>query len=424
MFKHKYTRRNLLLMTVLTVKHFEALDNVDPLASYRELFELPTNTIYADGNSLGAMPKAAMACAEQVVKEEWGNQLIRSWVSNDWINSSSRIGNKVAPLVGAESGEVLVCDTTSINIFKLAAAAMELNSGRCKIISETGNFPTDLYMLQGLERFSKGRVELVVLPKEDIFDAVDENTALVVLTHVHYKTGFRFDMKAVTAQVHAKGALMLWDLSHSVGAMNVSLNEYDVDFAVGCGYKYLNGGPGAPAFLFVAERHQRNIQSPLSGWLGHSSPFAFVDDYQPADDIKRMLCGTPSVVASSLLEVGVDIMSSVDMLLIRDKSIQLGNLFIQLVEQCCPEFTLISPKDDSLRGSHISLIHKEGYAITQALIAQGIIGDFRAPNVLRFGLTPLYMSYLDIWNIIQAIVDVMTYEKWNNVEFKTVQAVT
>ncbi|MFT5521903.1 MAG: kynureninase [Enterobacterales bacterium] len=411
-------------MAVLTTEHFEELDKVDPLSSCRELFDLPSNTIYADGNSLGAMPKAAMACAEQVVKVEWGNQLIRSWVSSDWINASTRIGNKIAPLIGAEGSEVLVCDTTSINIFKLAAAAMELKSGRCKIISEVGNFPTDLYMLQGLERFSNGRVELVVLPKEDILDAIDENTALVVLTHVHYKTSFRFDMKAVTAQVHEKGALMLWDLSHSVGAMHVSLNEYAVDFAVGCGYKYLNGGPGAPAFLFVAERHQKNIQSPLSGWLGHSSPFAFVDDYQPADDIKRMLCGTPSVVACALLEVGVDIMTSVDMQLIREKSIQLGDLFIQLVEQRCPEFTLISPKDASIRGSHISIVHKEGYAIMQALIAENIIGDFRAPNVLRFGITPLYMSYLDIWNLVQALVDVMAFEKWNEEEFKTVQAVT
>jgi len=411
-------------MTTLTAEHFKRLDAEDPLAYCRELFELPENTIYADGNSLGAMPKDAFACAEHVVKEEWGNQLIRSWVSSDWINASTRVGDKIAPIIGASDGEVLVCDSTSVNLFKLAAAALELNSGRCKIITEIGNFPTDLYILQGLEKFSKGKIELVVLAKDDILDAIDEDTALVVLTHVHYKTGSRFDMEAVTAKTHQKGALMLWDLSHSVGAMNLSLNDCEVDFAVGCGYKYLNGGPGAPAFLFVAKRHQDNVQSPLSGWLGHSSPFAFDDDYVPANGVKRMLCGTPSVVGCSLLEVGVDIMTSVDMKLIRKKSIQLGDLFIQLLEQRCPEFTLVTPKEASLRGSHISITHEEGYAIMQALIAQNIIGDFRAPNVLRFGITPLYMRYLDIWDLVQALVDVMTFEKWNNEAFKKVQAVT
>lgn len=402
------------------------MDNSDPLNSFREKFALADNTCYLNGNSLGVRPVAAAARAQQVVEQEWGVDLIRSWNINNWIELPQRLGDKISTIVGADAGEVLVADSTSVNLFKLAAAAIKLNPGRRKIISEPGNFPTDLYILQGLEKFLDGKIELVVCPVDEMAAAIDEDTALVVLTHVHYKTGRMLDMPAITAQAQSKGALMLWDLSHSAGAVPVDLNAANADLAIGCGYKYLNGGPGAPAFLYVAKRHQAKLEQPLSGWFGHANPFAMQDDYQPAPGIERTLCGTTSVLAACVLEVGIDIMASADMEQLRAKSVAMSDLFIELVESRCAEFgfTLVSPKDASVRGSQISLTHPHGFAIMQALIARNIIGDFRAPDILRFGFTPLYLRYVDVWDCVDALVDIMQSESWKDPAFNKLTAVT
>ncbi len=411
-------------MSELTRLDFEVMDKNDPLAEFRELFELAEGQIYLDGNSLGVLPKATKKRMQEVVEREWGQELIRSWNSSDWINIPRRVGDKIASFIGAKAGEVVICDSTSVNLFKLAAAAVKMNPGKRKIISEPGNFPTDLYILQGLVEFLGDQLELVTVPRDEIEAAIDEDTALVVLTHVHYKTGKLFDMDAITARAQAQGALMLWDLSHSAGAVPVDLNAAGADFAVGCGYKYLNGGPGAPAFLFVAERHHAQARQPLSGWFGHANPFEFSDHYAPAPGIERNLCGTSSVMASSALEVGVDIMASVSQQRLREKSIKLCDLFIELIETRCPEFTILSPRDSSERGSQVSMGHEQGYAIMQALIQRQVIGDFRAPNVLRFGFTPLYVRYVDIWDSVSVLVDIMKNDSWNCEEFKTKTAVT
>lgn len=401
-------------------------DQEDELAGFREQFHLPDNLIYMNGNSLGVMPRQALARAQDVVEREWGNDLIRSWNINHWIDLPQRLGNKIARLVGADEGEVIVCDSTSVNLFKLAAAAVRMQPGRSKIISEPGNFPTDLYVLQGVEQFSDGRVQLHTVEREQLLEAIDEDTAVVVLTHVHYKSGSMFDMAALTARAHEKGALILWDLSHSTGAVPVDLNGVGADFAIGCGYKYLNGGPGAPAFLFVARRHQATLQQPLSGWFGHANPFAMRDDYEPAPGIERTLCGTTSVIGASVLEVGVDLMVAADMTKVRAKSVKMGELFITLVEQRLQGqgFTLVSSKDSTQRGSQVSLRHEQGYAIMQALIARGVIGDFRAPDILRFGFTPLYLRYVDIWDALEVLADIMARGEWQSSEYQVRTKVT
>ncbi|PPC76868.1 kynureninase [Pokkaliibacter plantistimulans] len=401
-------------------------DQEDELAGFREQFHLPDNLIYMNGNSLGVMPRQALARAQDVVEREWGNDLIRSWNINHWIDLPQRLGNKIARLVGADEGEVIVCDSTSVNLFKLAAAAVRMQPGRSKIISEPGNFPTDLYVLQGVEQFSDGRVQLHTVEREQLLEAIDEDTAVVVLTHVHYKSGSMFDMAALTARAHEKGALILWDLSHSTGAVPVDLNGVGADFAIGCGYKYLNGGPGAPAFLFVARRHQATLQQPLSGWFGHANPFAMRDDYEPAPGIERTLCGTTSVIGASVLEVGVDLMVAADMTKVRAKSVKMGELFIALVEQRLQGlgFTLVSSKDSAQRGSQVSLRHEQGYAIMQALIARGVIGDFRAPDILRFGFTPLYLRYVDIWDALEVLADIMARGEWQSSEYQVRTKVT
>jgi len=413
-------------MTTLTPEHFAELDRQDPLAGYREQFDLPPGHIYLNGNSLGVLPKAAKVRAREVVEQEWGQGLIRSWNTADWINIPRRVGDKIAGLVGAEPGEVAVADSTSVNLFKLAAAAVKLRPGRGKILSEPGNFPTDLYILQGLEAFLDGKVRLNTVHRDEMLAAIDEDTALVVLTHVHYKSGAMFDMAAITARAHEMGALILWDLSHSTGAVPVALNLAGADFAIGCGYKYLNGGPGAPGFLFVARRHQAQLQQPLSGWFGHANAFAMRDEYEPAPGIERTLCGTTPVVGASLLEVGVDIMASADMAQVREKSLKMGELFIALVEQRLGDhgFGIASSKDPAVRGSQVSLTHAQGFAIMQALIGRNIIGDFRAPEILRFGFTPLYLRYVDLWDCIDALVEIMATGEWDKPEYRKLTAVT
>ncbi|MFC3285995.1 kynureninase [Litchfieldella rifensis] len=412
--------------TPLSREALARMDREDPLAHYRDQFELEEGLIYLDGNSLGALPKAAKARAAELMEREWGQGLIRSWNTHDWISLPERVGDKIASLIGAAPGEVVVADSTSVNLFKLAAAAVRMRPGRRKIVSEPGNFPTDLYILQGLEAFLPGEIQLETAPRERLETLIDDDTALVVLTHVHYKSGELFDMAAITARAHEVGALMLWDLSHSAGALPVDLNGVEADFAVGCGYKYLNGGPGAPGYLFVAQRHQAEFHQPLSGWFGHAEPFAMRDEYQPAPSIKRGLCGTTGVLATGVLEVGVELMASADMALVRAKSQRLGELFISLVERHCAGqgFALASPRDATKRGSQVSLTHEQGFAIVQALIARNIIGDFRAPNILRFGFAPLYTRYVDIWDMVQALADIMAQGEWDQPRFKKVTAVT
>ena len=411
-------------MTKLNRQYFEALDNNDELAPMREKFCLEEGLVYLDGNSLGVLPRATADHISQVVTQQWGNGLIRSWNTHQWMEKPTKLGDKVAQLIGSKKAQVLVCDTTSVNIFKLAAAAVKMRPGRSKLITEIGNFATDLYLLQGLAKLLGNKVEVIALPRAQVLSAIDEDTALVLLTHVHFKTGAMWDMASVTQMTQKKGSLMMWDLSHSVGAMPINLDEINVDLAVGCTYKYLNGGPGSPAFLYVAAQHQDLFEQPLTGWLGHAKPFDFEDDYQGAAGIQQAMCGTPPVLANAALEVALNLMLSVDMHLVRVKSQLMGNLFIKLIQQRCPQFEVESPTYDEQRGSHVSLAHTQGYAIMQALIARNIIGDFRAPKTLRFGFTPLYLRYVDLWDTVEALEDIMLQESWNQPEFLHRQAVT
>jgi kynureninase len=395
------------------------LDAADPLGGFRDRFRLPAATVYLDGNSLGALPADSVARIADVVQREWGRDLIRSWNANAWIEAPTRIGAKIAPLIGAEADEVIVCDSTSVNLHKLLAAALAAQPGRRVVLSEPGNFPTDLYMAQGVRG-----AELRLADRAAILGAIDESVAVVMLTHVHYKSGAVHDMAAITAAAQAAGALVLWDLSHSAGAIPVDLNGCNADLAVGCGYKYLNGGPGAPAFLYVARRHQARLVNPLSGWMGHAAPFDFEDGYRPADGMARWLCGTPPVLSLLALETGVGIVAEAGMAAIEAKRRTLSELLVREMAARCPELTLASPADVTARGSHVSFAHPNAYAICQALIARGVIGDFRAPEVLRLGLTPLYLSHADIVTAVDHIAAVMASREWDRPEFHARAAVT
>lgn len=403
-----------------------ALDAADPLAERRALFDLPDGLIYLDGNSLGALPRAVRRRMTEVVDQQWGRDLIGSWNTHDWIGLPQRVGARIAPLIGASPTEVIAADSTSANLFKLAAAALDLRPGRRVIVSEPGNFPTDLYILQGLKDLLDDRVELRIVEPAALDDALDDSVALLLLTHVHYKSGALHDMAALTARAHAAGALALWDLSHSAGALEVDLNGCGVDLAVGCGYKYLNGGPGAPAFLFVAERHQAGFRSPLTGWMGHARPFAFGDDYDPAPGLTRALCGTPPVLAMSALDAALDAFDGVALRDLRAKSMALGQLFLRRVAERCPEagFQRACPEAAADRGSQASLRHPEGYAVMQALIARGVVGDFRAPDILRFGFAPLYVGYAEVWDAVERLAEVMASGLWREARFQRVSAVT
>jgi kynureninase len=403
----------------------EALDREDPLASFRDRFLLPPGVVYFDGNSLGALPRASAARMRQVVEQQWGVDLIRSWNVHDWIGLPRRTGAKIARLIGAGEDEVIAADSTSVNLFKLLAAALRLRPGRSVILSEPGNFPTDLYVAQGLIEMLGGQHRLVLVPGEEVANAIDEDVAAVSLTHVNYKSGRIHDMRAVTAAAQAKGALMLWDLAHSAGALPVALGACHADLAVGCGYKYLNGGPGAPAFLYVAKRHQAAIRPPLSGWMGHAHPFTFDIAYEPAPGIARNLCGTPPVLSMASLEAALDVLLEADMAAIRAKSLALGDLFLELVDQRCAGCGFTNGSADRReRGSQVSLAHPHGYAIMQALIARGVIGDFRAPDLLRFGFAPLYNRYVDVWDAVEALREVMASRSWDHPRFTTRAAVT
>ena len=405
---------------MLTREDALALDADDGLAFARARFMLPPGVIYLDGNSLGALPRRTAARVADTVTKEWGEGLIRSWNDADWIGAPAKLGVRIARLVGAEADEVIVTDSVSINVFKLAAAALGMRPGRRTIVTEAGNFPTDLYMLQGLSRLIG--CELRVVPSADIAAALDDSVALLLLTHTHYRTGAVLDMAALTEKTHTVGALACWDLSHSAGALAVDLNGADADMAVGCGYKYLNGGPGAPAFAFVAARHHAEFEQPLTGWMGHAAPFDFVDDYSPGTGMQRLLVGTPSIIAMAALASGLATFDGVDMDAAAAKSRALGDLFLDLAAEQCPQLTVACPRD--YRGAQVSLSHPDAYAIMQALIARGVIGDFRAPDVLRFGFPALYVRFVDVWDAVATLADVMAHEDWRAPAFQQRRAVT
>ena len=398
------------------------LDAGDPLEEFRERFDVPEGVIYLDGNSLGCLPKATPERLEQVVREEWGRDLIRSWNSAGWIDLSSKIGTKIAPLIGARADEVIACDSTSINLFKLISAALAMRPGRKVVLSEPGNFPTDLYMIEGLER--QGLTERRLAPREALADAPDGDVALLLLTHTHYKTGELFDMAALTQAAHEAGALVLWDLSHSGGALPVDLNGCEADFAVGCGYKYFNGGPGAPAYAFVAERHLKAARQPLTGWMGHAAPFAFSDDYKAAPGVEKLLCGTPPILGLAALEVGVDLVAEIGVDRLYEKSQALSEFFRQCLSERGVVLDLVSPTDPDARGSQLSFRHDEAYAICQALIARGVIGDFRDPDILRFGFAPAYLRFEDMAEAATHLAEVLETREWQREEFRERAAVT
>lgn len=418
-----------------TLQDCRALDARDPLRPLRDLFELPPGVIYLDGNSLGPLPKAAPERIAQAVREEWGHGLIRSWNTAGWYEAPRRVGDKIATIIGAGPSEVVATDSTSVNLFKVLSAALNIVRAdaptRRVVVSERTNFPTDLYIAEGLCR-ERG-LELKLVDAEQIPAALDERCAVLMLTHVNYRTGAMHDMAAVTRAAHDAGALVIWDLAHSAGAVEVDLRGADADFAIGCGYKYLNGGPGAPAFAWVHPRHADRFWQPLSGWWSHAAPFAFTHDYQPAPGIARFLCGTQPILSMVALECGVDAFLAAQALggmpALRRKSLALTDLFIALVEERCAGhgLGLATPREHALRGSQVCLTRGEGaYAIVQALIARGVIGDFRAgqPDILRFGFTPLYVGYEDVWNAAEHLRQVLAEREWQRPEFNRQHAVT
>ena len=416
---------------------FELLDAADPLRVLKKQFVLPPATIYLDGNSLGAMPLQAVERARQVVEDEWGVGLIKSWNDAGWITLSARIGDKIAQLIGAGKGEVAVADSTSLNLYKVLSAALNLAPpSRRLIVSERENFPTDLYIAESLARQHGFTLKLIDSPDE-LPALLNDELAVLMLTQVNYRTGRIHDMQAITAQAHAAGALTVWDLCHSAGAIPVDLHAANADFAIGCGYKYLNGGPGAPAFVWVNPRHADKFWQPLSGWLGHDAPFAFQSDYRPAPGIKRYICGTPAVISMAVLECGVDTLLAAEKLggmeALRRKSVALTESFIALVDERLGELgvNVESPRDAAVRGSQVSLslageMDAASHAVVQALIARGVIGDFRAglPNILRFGFTPLYLGFAEVWDAVEHLRQVLVGKEWEQARFQQKGAVT
>jgi kynureninase len=415
-------------MNNLTREDFIKLDTLDPIKKVREEFALPKDIIYFDGNSLGPLPKNTIKSLDSVIQREWGDGLVRSWNDENWINLPRNLGNQIAPLIGAKEGEVIVVDSTSVNLFKVLSSALLLNKNRKVIVSESGNFPSDLYILEGVNNMFGESYERCLMDEgdEEIEKYIDSSTAVVVLSHINYKTGRITDIKKITTFAHEKGALVVWDISHSVGVLPMNLHDLGVDFAVGCTYKHLNGGPGAPGFLFVHSSLIEKVSQPLTGWLGHIKPFDFEVEYKPANDINKFICGTPPIIAYKAIESGLEIFKDLSIIEIREKSTKLSEMFIQLMKQECTEFgfTLFSPKNSEHRGSQISFLHENAYSIIQALISHGIIGDYREPNVMRFGISPLYMRFEDVWNAITCLREIMQTGQWQSEKFKNKNYVT
>ncbi|MBL4917136.1 kynureninase [Szabonella alba] len=390
----------------------------------RALFDLPEGVTYLDGNSLGPLPRAAAARVAQTVTAEWGQMVITGWNRAGWMEMPMRIGNRIGRLIGAEADSVVMGDTLSIKVYQALASALEMVPDRRVILSDTGNFPSDLYMAEGLCRTLGEDYRLKTVAPEAVADHIDETVAVLMLTEVDYRTGRRHDMPTLTAAAHAAGALVVWDLAHSAGALPVDVAGGGADFAVGCTYKYLNSGPGGPAFIYVAPRHQDRARPALSGWLGHEAPFAFDLDYRPGAGVERMRVGTPPILQLAALDAALDIWDGVDMADLRARSLQLTDRFIAGVEATCPDLTLATPRNHKARGSQVSFRHPEGYAIMQALIAEGVIGDFRAPDILRFGFTPLYTDEADVDRAISTLAAILKGGLWDRPEYRQRARVT
>lgn len=403
------------------------LDGDDPLRGMRDRFDLPEGTVYLDGNSLGALPRCAVDRAQEVVGQQWGRDLITSWNLHDWVNLPLRVGEKIAPLIGAAPGQVICCDSISVNLFKLLATALALRSPRRVILTCAGDFPTDAYMGQGLQSLlGADRCEMRAVAPGDLIEALNESVAVLMITEVDFRSGLRHDMQALTAAAHDCGALVLWDLAHSAGAIPVALDDCSVDMAVGCGYKFLNGGPGAPAFLYLAEQHQDQVSQPLSGWFGHAAPFAFDPDYQSAPGIVSYQAGTPGVIGMQVLDAALDLFAGVDLATLRRKSLALTAFFMQGVaaDAALSEMQLLTPTQDAQRGSQVSLRHPQAHAIAQCLIADGVIVDFRDPDIVRFGFAPMYNSFADAATALQRLSATLDTGAWRDERYQQRARVT
>jgi len=399
----------------------QALDAADPLGPLREAFFIPDGMIYFDGNSLGAMPKAALGIVNEATQQEWATDLITSWNKAGWFELPTVYGDKLAPVIGASVGEVAICDSTSINLYKALFAGLSLRPERHVILAERSSFPTDLYMVEGVLAARAGlEMQLV----EDLLSAIDESVAVVLVNHVDYRTGKVAEVEKITARAHEMGAVVIWDLCHSAGVLPVGLNAAGADLAIGCTYKYLNGGPGAPAFIYCAAKHLPHVSQPLSGWWGHAKPFAFDTGFTPDAGIRKFLCGTQPILSFRALEAGLDVISGLDMAQVRAKSQSLTALFIELVEAAVPSLALAAPRDAEARGSQVSFSHEHAYPIVQALIERGVVGDFRMPNILRFGFSPLYLSHMDVVRAVEILREIMESGLWQEARFQARGAVT
>ncbi len=410
---------------MITRKDAEALDVTDPLADFRARFALPPGVIYLDGNSLGVLPKGVAERVSGAIADEWGHDLIASWNKAGWIALPLLVGDMIAPLIGADAGDVVVGDSTSVNLFKCLSAALVARPGRKVIVTEAENFPTDNYIIQGAAKLLDAEIRYTA-PGQSPIPLIDGQTAVVLLTHVNYRTAAMYDMAAITKAAHDNGALTIWDLSHSTGAVPLDLKACNADFAVGCSYKYLNGGPGAPAFTYATKRIAQSLTQPLSGWMGHKNPFAFSLDYEPGEAIKRFLCGTPQVLSLVALQAALALWRDVDMAALRAKSLSLTSLFMDLVAQECGDFGLeaVTPREPARRGSHVSLRFEHGYPVMRAMADQGVVGDFRAPDLMRFGFTPLYISHAETFEAVQRLKAVLESNAWRDEKYQTRLAVT
>jgi kynureninase len=403
------------------------LDMLDSLKLKRYEFILPENTIYMDGNSLGPLTKAAKNRVASVLEQQWGNDLIHGWNKHHWIDLPLTVGDKIAALIGAEKGQVIACDSTSVNLFKVLASALKINPQRHVVLSQRDNFPTDLYMAQGLSEFLGDEAcQLKSVDPELLLESLDDSIAVLMLTQVNFRSGRLHDMQKLTKRAHEKGVLVVWDLAHSAGALEITLDQCEVDFAVGCGYKYLNGGPGAPAFIYAAKKHHQDMTQPLSGWMGHAAPFEFEHDYRAGEAMLRFLAGTPNILSLVALDAALDVFSQVDMGAIRSKSIGLSELFMSCVDATLSlqEFELLSPPNALERGSQLAYSHEHAFAISQALIAHNVVVDFRAPNIIRFGFTPLYLSFQDVWRSAQVLINIVEQQLYLDPKYHTRSKVT
>ncbi|AZO38342.1 kynureninase [Mesorhizobium sp. M2A.F.Ca.ET.037.01.1.1] len=405
----------------------EAMDAADPLRPLRDRFVLPEGVIYLDGNSLGAASINVFNEIETAAKQEWAQDIIRAWNTAGWFDMPVQLGDRLGRLIGAAPGQTVVCDTTSINIYKVLHAALAMRPDRSVIVAEGDSFPTDLYMAEGVSSTRPGAVlRLEGVDAPTIEELIDDRVAVILVNHVNYKSGRLRDMAALTRKAHDAGALIVWDLCHTAGALPVDLDGSNADFAIGCTYKYLNGGPGAPAFIYAATRHHHDISQPLSGWWGHARPFAFEQGYAAGTGIRRFLCGTQPMLSMRALKGSLDLWDEVDMTAVREKSVALTDLFIRLVEARCGAFglELESPRNGAERGSQVSFAHPHGYQVMRALIERGVIGDFRAPSTVRFGFTPLYVGYRDVWAAVEVLEDILRTSAWQEARYAIKEAVT